>query len=107
MRTVAECDRRIAELQQRIRQAEADRDLKTARENKETRRLRTRALVILGGEVLRATGLDWTQIDPDRFGRLCDDIAGTITRECQTTAIEPKEAIGRYDQRQMDTRNSY
>lgn len=107
MRTVAECDRRITELQKRISQAETDRDLKTARENKETRRLRTRALVILGGEVLRATGLDWTQIDPDRFGRLCDGIAETITRECQTSTVDPKEAIGRYDQRQTDTRNSY
>lgn len=56
MRTVAECDRRIAELQKRIKQAEADRDLKTARENKETRRLRTRALVILGGCLLSSCG---------------------------------------------------
>ena len=107
MRTVAECDRRIAELQKRIKQAEADRDLKTARETKETRRLRTRALVILGGEVLRSTGLDWTQIDPDRFGRLCDSLAETITRECRTSTVSPKEAIGRYDQRKTDTRNSY
>ena len=107
MRTVAECDQRIAELQKRISQAEANRDLETARENKETRRLRTRALVILGGEVLRSTGLDWTQIDPDRFGRLCDDIAEAVTRECRTSTITPNEAIKRYDQRQTDTHNSY
>lgn len=65
---MATLEERMAKKEAELKQLRAQLDARRARERTQSEKWRTSALIQMGGDVLGAAGLNWTQVDPVAFG---------------------------------------
>lgn len=95
MATLEEQYTNAVEREKRLR---ARLDAKRAREREQERKLRTRALIIIGGEVTRLVHDDWESIDPERLRRWLDGHRASFREEVLADdSPTAREAMGRLE----------